>query len=113
MSSDNNQSISYLLGLNEFQENVSPAQNEQTDALLAGLNMLPSTSPQDPDDAVSHFSQQLSLWTNANFSFDGPMGHALIGDDEKDGAAKKKNACSGTSRQVVHTLTLPVTRCAI
>lgn len=86
MSSDNNQSISYLLGLNEFQENVSPAQNEQTDALLAGLNMLPSTSPQDPDDAVSHFSQQLSLWTNANFSFDGPMGHALIGDDEKDGA---------------------------
>lgn len=43
------------------------------------------------------FADQLALWTNANFSFDGPTGHALLGDEEKDkdGADKEGDDANG------------------
>ncbi|PWN87704.1 hypothetical protein FA10DRAFT_269018 [Acaromyces ingoldii] len=49
----------------------------------------------DPSDVLdgAGFADQLALWTNANFSFDGPTGHALLGDEdkEKEEAAAKKD----------------------
>ena len=55
-----------------------------TNSLLHGLNTLPSAPAESNEEAANHFANQLSLWTTASFSFDGPMGHALIADDEKD-----------------------------
>lgn len=88
MTSEDHNSISFILGLNQFQEGA-PSENVEatsgdTNHLLAGLNTLPSASPEHADEAVTNFANQLSLWTNASFSFDGPMGHALIGDEEKE-----------------------------
>ncbi|WFD28005.1 hypothetical protein MNAN1_003013 [Malassezia nana] len=85
MSAEHSGSIAFLLGLNEFPG--SAQQSDQGDTashtLLADLN---SVAPNEPaDDAMTTFANQLSLWTNASFSFDGPMGHALLPEDEKDG----------------------------
>ncbi|WFD20361.1 hypothetical protein MCAP1_002605 [Malassezia caprae] len=88
MSADQPGSIAFLLGLNEFHSGAP--QNEQSEtqpnaahALLADLNSAPSN--ENADDAMTTFANQLSLWTNASFSFDGPMGHALLAEDEKEG----------------------------
>lgn len=88
MSADQPGSIEFLLGLNEFHSGTP--QNEQSNtqpnaahALLADLNSVPTN--EGADDAMTTFANQLSLWTNASFSFDGPMGHALLAEDEKEG----------------------------
>ncbi|SHO78955.1 Similar to S.cerevisiae protein MET28 (bZIP transcriptional activator in the Cbf1p-Met4p-Met28p complex) [Malassezia sympodialis ATCC 42132] len=88
MSADQSGSIAFLLGLNEFQSGTP--QNDQSEtqpnpayALLADLNSVPAND--GSDDAMTTFANQLSLWTNASFSFDGPMGHALLAEDEKEG----------------------------
>ncbi|WFC93702.1 hypothetical protein MBRA1_000324 [Malassezia brasiliensis] len=89
MATEDHNSISFILGLNQFQEpsgteNVEAPAAGDTNPLLAGLNLLPSASPENPEETMSNFANQLSLWTNASFNFDGPMGHALIGDEEKE-----------------------------
>ncbi|WFD02802.1 hypothetical protein MOBT1_001487 [Malassezia obtusa] len=88
MATDDHNSISFILGLNQFQENNGTdnveATSGDTNPLLAGLNTLPSGGPEQGEDTMTNFTNQLSLWTNASFSFDGPMGHALIGDEEKE-----------------------------
>ncbi|WFD42573.1 hypothetical protein MPSI1_001219 [Malassezia psittaci] len=90
MASDDHNSISFILGLNQFQEGSTPTENveeshdTQQQALLAGLNTLPSGRPEQSEADMTNFANQLSLWTNASFNFDGPMGHALIGDEEKE-----------------------------
>ncbi|KAI3627936.1 hypothetical protein GLX27_000381 [Malassezia furfur] len=89
MATEDHNSISFILGLNQFQEpsgteNVEAAAAGDTNPLLAGLNLLPSASPENAEDTMTNFANQLSLWTNASFNFDGPMGHALIGDEEKE-----------------------------
>ncbi|WFD31303.1 hypothetical protein MSPP1_002337 [Malassezia sp. CBS 17886] len=87
MTGESQSSISFILGLDQFQDTGgagiggSPSGTSQ---LLAGLNTLSPRNSENAEDAVSNFANQLSVWTNASFNFDGPMGHALIGDDEKD-----------------------------
>lgn len=88
MSAEHPGSIAFLLGLNEFQNGAVPQEQNETQphaghALLADLNAVPTNEVHD--DAMTTFANQLSLWTNASFSFDGPMGHALLAEDEKDG----------------------------
>ena len=112
MSSDQGNSIAFLLGLNQVHDTPShQSQLHQTtpshshtissssDTLLASLNSISSPSAQQmtqssagssaSDDVMNSFANQLAMWTNANFSFDGPMGHALIADDEKDSHPEK------------------------
>ncbi|EST06699.1 Basic-leucine zipper domain protein [Kalmanozyma brasiliensis GHG001] len=88
---------SFLFGLNQFTSPGADSQNEsgsnsRADNMLAnldafavaddvatGTNHNEATPGQAPN-----FADQLALWTNANFSFDGPTGHALLGDEEKE-----------------------------
>ncbi|CAO1634284.1 unnamed protein product [Sympodiomycopsis kandeliae] len=92
----------FLFNLNDFTAGVTPSSrahdksnsnnndNNNTSSILAGLNAF---TPEDGDmesNASANFADQLALWTNANFSFDGPTGHALLLDDEKDEEAKRE-----------------------
>lgn len=81
---------SFLFGLNQFTSPGADSQNEsgsnsRSDNMLANLDAfavgddVAGGSGQNPN-----FADQLALWTNANFSFDGPTGHALLGDEEKE-----------------------------
>ena len=113
MANEQESSIAFLLGLHDIhdtfdlpqQEGHVPAQSSRSDhpTLLTGLDAipLPATTPnatsnqqaapvsqnhhQSAGESLDMFSNQLSMWMNTNFSFDGPMGHALLADDEKDG----------------------------
>ena len=87
--------MSYIFGLNQFPEGEESGQygspSAQTNQLLAGLNALPSASDTNsPEENMSSIANQLALWTNANFSFDGPTGHALLGEDDKEGNPEKE-----------------------
>ncbi|PWN19430.1 hypothetical protein BCV69DRAFT_284063 [Microstroma glucosiphilum] len=63
---------------------------QDSSSILAGLNAF-TPEDRDGEGATSKdFAEQLELWTNANFSFDGPTGHALLLDDEKDAEAKRE-----------------------
>ncbi|PKI83360.1 hypothetical protein MVES1_002713 [Malassezia vespertilionis] len=86
-------SISFILGLNQLDDvsDTGPIETTESNELLAGLNMMPPATSETREDTVSNFTNQLSLWTNASFSFDGPMGHALIGDEEKKEDLDKPN----------------------
>ena len=60
------------------------AGQRRASALLNGMDAFaPGEQHTDALEAGS-FADQLELWTNANFSFDGPTGHALLGDEDKD-----------------------------
>ena len=113
MANEQESSIAFLLGLHDIhdtfdlhqQQGHVPAQSSRSDhqTLLPGLDAipLPATTPnatsnqqtepvqqnhhQSAGESLDMFSNQLSMWMNTNFSFDGPMGHALLADDEKDG----------------------------
>lgn len=60
-------------------------------SILAGLNAFTPDDAEMESNASANFADQLALWTNANFSFDGPTGHALLLDDEKDEEAKRED----------------------
>ncbi|PWY97319.1 hypothetical protein BCV70DRAFT_68657 [Testicularia cyperi] len=88
---------SFLFGLNQFTSPPadSPSQTggnaSRSDNMLASLEAFASedmTAGSSHNDAIGgqapNFADQLALWTNANFSFDGPTGHALLGDEEKE-----------------------------
>ena len=85
---------SFLFGLNQFASPPTESRNDnnrstETDSMLAGLEAFASDDlggPAQGDESAQmpNFHDQLSLWTNANFIFDGPTGHALIGDEEKE-----------------------------
>ncbi|PWN45765.1 hypothetical protein IE81DRAFT_320066 [Ceraceosorus guamensis] len=89
---------SFLFGLNQFASPPgnspnaggagSSALNSRHDSLLTGLESFGESAPgANADDGLlgqGTFADQLALWTNANFSFDGPTGHALLADDDKD-----------------------------
>lgn len=94
---------SFLFGLNQFATptaNNSPAPSgsinhytnldgmsdqQRASALLNGLEAFGSNGENAGDLLEGgSFADQLELWTNANFSFDGPTGHALLGDEDKD-----------------------------
>ncbi|CEH15845.1 possible bzip transcription factor [Ceraceosorus bombacis] len=89
---------SFLFGLNQFASPPgnspnaggagSSALNSRHDSLLTGLESFGESAPgANGDDGLlgqGTFADQLALWTNANFSFDGPTGHALLADDDKD-----------------------------
>lgn len=113
MANEQESSIAFLLGLHDIhdtfdlhhQQGHVPAQSSSSShqTLLTGLDAvpLPVTTPngasnqqhapvqqnhhQSTGETMDMFSNQLSMWMNTNFSFDGPMGHALLADDEKDG----------------------------
>lgn len=113
MANEQESSIAFLLGLHDIhdtfdlhqQQGHGPAQSSSNShqTLLTGLDTmpLPGTTPngtsnqqhspaqqnhtQSSGETMDMFSNQLSMWMNTNFSFDGPMGHALLADDEKDG----------------------------
>lgn len=59
-------------------------------SILAGLNAFTPDDGEMDQNAANNFADQLALWTNANFSFDGPTGHAILLDDEKDEEAKRE-----------------------
>lgn len=69
----------------------SAANDNTTTSILAGLNaaFTPEDGGQTYDQAANDFAEQLALWTNANFSFDAPTGHALLLDDEKEEEARR------------------------
>ncbi|CBQ68193.1 conserved hypothetical protein [Sporisorium reilianum SRZ2] len=89
---------SFLFGLNQFTSPTADSQNDsannsRSNTMLANLDAFAVTD--DVAGGSSHndasgggqapnFADQLALWTNANFSFDGPTGHALLGDEEKE-----------------------------
>jgi hypothetical protein len=105
---------SFLFGLNQFASppanspagaNASGSSSAhgargRTDSLLGGLDGFGSDiggpaptagsragAGGDEDAgllAQGSFAEQLALWTNANFSFDGPTGHALLAEDDKE-----------------------------
>lgn len=111
-------SNSFLFGLNHF---TSPGANPSSHSndpshhanldrdggstsLLDGLGAFgaPGSSAPGHDHQAGNdiieggsFAEQLALWTNANFSFDGPTGHALLGDEEKDKDGKDKEDDQG------------------
>lgn len=63
--------------------NESNQQNQRASALLTGFD--PFTSNDDNNNLLDGGSfAELEMWTNANFSFDGPTGHALLGDEDKE-----------------------------
>lgn len=111
-------SNSFLFGLNHFtspganpsSHSNDPSHHSNIDrdggstSLLDGLGAFgapgssaPSNDHQTGNDIVEggSFAEQLALWTNANFSFDGPTGHALLGDEEKDKDGKDKEDDQG------------------
>lgn len=112
-------SNSFLFGLNHFASPGTNASNSNeqnhhgnidrdtgSTSLLDGLSAFgaPATGSNPPtnDQTIGHdiveggsFAEQLALWTNANFSFDGPTGHALLGDEEKDKDDKDKEDDQG------------------
>lgn len=61
-------------------------QQETTSSMLNGLDVFAGRGGGDNNNDIldGSFADQLELWTNANFSFDGPTGHALLGDEDKD-----------------------------
>ncbi|UZJ53296.1 hypothetical protein CBS101457_002616 [Exobasidium rhododendri] len=78
---------------NNTNNNLLPAndhghQDQRASALLTGLD--PFTGNEATLEGGS-FADHMELWTNVNFSFDGPTGHALLGheDKEKDEGDKK------------------------
>lgn len=88
---------SFLFGLNQFTSPPADPQNEsgstsRSDNMLANLDAFAVSDDvaggSGQNDAMGgqapNFADQLALWTNANFSFDGPTGHALLGDEEKE-----------------------------
>lgn len=85
MAVDDPPPMSYILGLNQLVDEQFAYESSETNEFLAGLNSLPSGNGESatPED-TANISNQLALWTNANFSFDGPTGHALLGDEDKD-----------------------------
>ena len=106
MANEQESSIAFLLGLHDIhdtfdlhqQEGHVPAQSSRSDhpTLLTGLDAIPltATTPnatsnqqaapapqnhhQSAGESMDMFSNQLSMWMNTNFSFDGPMGLSLI-----------------------------------
>lgn len=86
---------SFLWGLNQLLPPQQPATPglDHLDASAANQTpfmptALAAAAPGSPD--MAQFSDQLAMWTTASFSFDGPTGHALVADEEKDG--KKDSA---------------------
>jgi hypothetical protein len=95
-------SNSFLFGLNHFaspqpsglhNNNMNAngageggnADRAGTGSLLDGLDAFGGAGGEHGDLLEGgSFTDQLALWTNANFSFDGPTGHALLGDEDKD-----------------------------
>lgn len=88
---------SFLFGLNQFTSPSADSQNDsgtnsRSDNMLANLDAFAvaddvaggSTHNDATAGQAPNFADQLALWTNANFSFDGPTGHALLGDEEKE-----------------------------
>ncbi|TKY91004.1 hypothetical protein EX895_001003 [Sporisorium graminicola] len=88
---------SFLFGLNQFTSPAADSQNDsgnnsRSDSMLANLDAFAvaddvaggSTHNDANGGQAPNFADQLALWTNANFSFDGPTGHALLGDEEKE-----------------------------
>ncbi|SPO21387.1 uncharacterized protein UTRI_00864 [Ustilago trichophora] len=88
---------SFLFGLNQFTSPAADSQNDsannsRSDSMLANLDAFAVSDDvaggSAQNDAIGgqapNFADQLALWTNANFSFDGPTGHALLGDEEKE-----------------------------
>ncbi|SPO20464.1 uncharacterized protein UTRI_00864_B [Ustilago trichophora] len=88
---------SFLFGLNQFTSPTADSQNDsgnnsRSDSMLANLDAFAVSDDvaagSGQNDAIGgqapNFADQLALWTNANFSFDGPTGHALLGDEEKE-----------------------------
>ncbi|CDU23406.1 uncharacterized protein SPSC_02035 [Sporisorium scitamineum] len=88
---------SFLFGLNQFTSPAADPQNDsgnnsRSDSMLANLDAFAvaddvagGSSHNDANGGQApNFADQLALWTNANFSFDGPTGHALLGDEEKE-----------------------------
>ncbi|SNX84172.1 uncharacterized protein MEPE_02880 [Melanopsichium pennsylvanicum] len=88
---------SFLFGLNQFTSPTADPQNDsannsRSDSMLANLDAfavsddVAGASGQNDvtGGQAPNFADQLALWTNANFSFDGPTGHALLGDEEKE-----------------------------
>ncbi|WFD35994.1 hypothetical protein MCUN1_002865 [Malassezia cuniculi] len=84
MTAEEQPSMSYILGLNQLADGQFNYESSETSEFLVGLNNLPLTNGEETPEDMSNLANQLALWTNANFSFDGPTGHALLGDDEKD-----------------------------
>lgn len=67
--------------------NDNGLQQPTTSSLLNGLDVFAGGRAGDNNNDIldgGSFADQLELWTNANFSFDGPTGHALLGDEDKD-----------------------------
>lgn len=88
---------SFLFGLNQFTSPGADSQNEsgsnsRPDNMLVNLDAFAVgddvAGGSGQNEAIGgqnpNFADQLALWTNANFSFDGPTGHALLGDEEKE-----------------------------
>lgn len=88
---------SFLFGLNQFTSPPADNQNEsgsnsRSDSMLANIDAFVTSDDvasgsahnDAPGGQAPNFADQLALWTNANFSFDGPTGHALLGDEEKE-----------------------------
>ncbi|SPC63502.1 uncharacterized protein UHOD_01173 [Ustilago sp. UG-2017b] len=88
---------SFLFGLNQFTSPGADSQNESgsnsrsdnmlasLDAFAVGDHVAGASGQNDANGSQNpNFADQLALWTNANFSFDGPTGHALLGDEEKE-----------------------------
>lgn len=84
MVAEEQPSMSYILGLNQLAEGQFNYETSDTSEFLVGLNTLPSANSEGNQEDMSNIANQLALWTNANFSFDGPTGHALLGDEDKD-----------------------------
>lgn len=68
---------SLLLGM---QDPFSPSAQH---ALNQGGHGYGATGITPEDSSSQNFADQLALWTNANFSFDGPTGHALLAEEDE------------------------------
>lgn len=69
--------------------------HHSTSSILAGLNAFSSEDADSDSNAASTgWQDQLALWTNASFSFDGPTGHALLLDEDKDDGSGRAEGSS-------------------
>lgn len=101
---------SLLLGLDPFSPSAQNALNnpQQQQQQHQYTGMTPAE-----DDPSSNFADQLALWTNANFSFDGPTGHALLAEedekkDDNEGDSKKDQEGEGDGERDIFGM--PVNR---
>ncbi|CAO1633975.1 unnamed protein product [Parajaminaea phylloscopi] len=108
MPAHNNAAEDFLFSLNQAMSDTHTPQGNgphdvtadanHNSSILAGLNAFTTSDDADSDSSANQgWHEQLALWTNASFSFDGPTGHALLLDEDKDDGGRGPDRGQGSS----------------